>query len=173
MTTVEERSRFVTWDDPIASWTAARDLDGVDYLRAIGDGSLPSPPVARLVGLEAEQVSEGLVTFAFEPAEYHYNSLGAVHGGILTTLLDSAMGCAVHTRLRAGLMYTTLELKVNFLRPVRIPTGRVRGEGKVVHLGSRVATAEAHLFDAEGHLYGHATSTCLISADPSRGRGPA
>jgi uncharacterized protein (TIGR00369 family) len=163
MTTLDERSRVVTWDDPIASWTAAQDLGGIDVLRAIEGGELPPPPVAQLLGFEIERVSEGLVTFAFEPAEYHYNPLGTVHGGILTTLLDSAMGCAVHSRLRAGLSYTTLELKVSFLRPVRVTTGRVRSEGKVVHLGGRVATAEAHLVDGDGVLYAHATSTCLIS----------
>jgi uncharacterized protein (TIGR00369 family) len=167
MTTFEERSRVVTWDDPIESWNAARGLGGIDVLRAIEGGDLPPPPVARLIGLEIEQVSEGLVTFAFDPAEFHYNPLGTVHGGILTTVLDSAMGCAVHSRLRAGLSYTTLELKVSFLRPVRVPTGRVRGEGKVVHLGGRVATAEAHLVDEDGELYAHATSTCLLSAPRS------
>jgi len=168
MTTTEDRSRLVTWDDPVESWKAASGLGGIEVLRAIEGGDLPAPPVARLLGIEVEQVSEGLVTFAFEPAEYHYNPLGTVHGGILTTVLDSAMGCAVHSRLRAGVSYTTLELKVSFLRPVRVTTGRVRGEGKVVHLGGRVATAEAHLVDREGALYAHATSTCLISTSGTR-----
>jgi len=127
MTTFEERSRVVTWEDPVASWKAASGLGGIEVLRAIEGGALPPPPVARLLGFEVEPVSEGLVTFAFEPAEFHYNPLGTVHGGILTTVLDSAMGCAVHSRLRAGLSYTTLELKVNFLKPVRVTTGRVRG----------------------------------------------
>jgi uncharacterized protein (TIGR00369 family) len=167
MTITEERRRVVTWDDPVASWKAARGLGGMDVLRAIEDGVISPPPVAQLLGMEVENVSEGLVTFAFEPGEYHYNPLGTVHGGILTTVLDSAMGCAVHSRLRAGLAYTTLELKVNFLRPVRVTTGRVRGEGKVVHLGGRVATAEAHLVDQDGRLYAHATSTCLISSPGS------
>jgi uncharacterized protein (TIGR00369 family) len=162
MTTLEERRRVVTWDDPIESWKAASGLGGIDVLRAIEGGDLAPPPMARLLGLEIEQVSDGLVTFALEPAEYHYNPLGTVHGGVLTTLLDSAMGCAVHSKLRAGVTYTTLELKVNFLRPVRVTTGRVRGE--VVHLGGRVATAEAHLVDNGGALYAHATSTCLISS---------
>jgi uncharacterized protein (TIGR00369 family) len=173
MTTFDERSRVVTWDDPVASWKAARGLGGIDVLRAIEGGELPPPPVARLIGLEIEQVSEGLVTFAFEPSEYHYNPLGTVHGGILTTVLDSAMGSAVHSKLRAGLSYTTLELKVSFLRPVRVTTGRVRGEGKVVHLGGRVATAEAHLVDENGELYGHATSTCLLSSPLSGDTGEA
>jgi len=167
MTTVDGRSRVVTWDDPIASLEVARGMGGIDVLRAIEGGQLPPPPVAQLIGLEVDQVSEGLVTFAFEPAEFHYNPLGTVHGGILTTVLDSAMGCAVHSRLRAGLSYTTLEVKVSFLRPVRVTTGRIRGEGKVVHLGGRIATAEAHLVDRDGELYAHATSTCLISSPSS------
>lgn len=171
MTTLEERSRVVTWDDPVASWKAAAGRSGIEVLRAIEGGELPPPPVARLLGFEIEQISEGLVTFAFEPAEFLYNPLGTVHGGILTTVLDSAMGCAVQSRLRAGLTYTTLELKVNFLRPVRVTTGRVRGEGKLVHLGGRVATAEAHLVDESGSLYAHATSTCLISSPGPNGGG--
>ena len=170
MTALEDRSRIITWDDPVASWKDAAGRGGIDVLRAIAGGELPPPPVARLLGFEIEQVSEGLVTFAFEPAEFHYNPLGTVHGGILTTVLDSAMGCAVHSRLRAGLTYTTLELKVSFLRPVRVTTGRVRGEGKIVHLGARVATAEAHLVDAGGALYAHGTSTCLISSPEAERR---
>jgi uncharacterized protein (TIGR00369 family) len=171
MTKLEERSRVVTWDDPVASLKAAAGRGGIEVLRAIEGGELPPPPVARLLGFEIEQISEGLVTFAFEPAEFHYNPLGTVHGGIVTTVLDSAMGCAVQSRLRAGLTYTTLELKVNFLRPVRVTTGRVRGEGKLVHLGGRVATAEAHLVDESGALYAHATSTCLISSPDTNGGG--
>jgi uncharacterized protein (TIGR00369 family) len=171
MTTLEERIRVVTWDDPIGSFQAARDLGSIDVLRAIKGGDLPQPPVSQLIGLQVDQVSEGLVTFSFVSAEYHYNPLCTVHGGILTTLLESAMGCAVHSRLRAGLSYTTLELKVNFLRPVRMTTPRVRGEGKVVQLGGRVATAEAHLVDRDGQLYAHGTSTCLISVPASRHDG--
>ena len=159
---MKNEAAVVTWDDPVASWKAASGLRGIEVLRAI-EARAAAASVARLLGFEVDQVSEGLVTFAFEPAEFHYNPLGTVHGGIVTTVLDSAMGCAVHSRLRAGLSYTTLELKVNFLKPVRVTTGRVRGEGKVVHLGGRVATAEAHLVDGEGALYAHGTSTCLIS----------
>lgn len=125
-----------------------------------------------MIGLELDHIGDGLVTFAFEPAECHYNPLGTVHGGILATLLDSAMGCAVPSQLQAAFSYTTLELKVSFLRPVRMTTGRVRGQGKVMHFGGRVATAKAHLVDATGALYAHATSTCLISAPTSRDPGP-
>jgi uncharacterized protein (TIGR00369 family) len=107
-------------------------------------------------------VSEGRVVFSAEPAEYHYNPLGTVHGGIAATLLDSAMGCAVQSLLPAGTGYTTLEIKVNYLRPITSATGPVTCEGKIIHLGGRVATAEARLSDATGKLYAHGTTTCIL-----------
>jgi uncharacterized protein (TIGR00369 family) len=107
-------------------------------------------------------VSEGRVVFAGEPAEYHYNPLGTVHGGVMATLLDSALGCAVQSLLPAGTTYTTLELKVNYLRPVTVKTGPIYAEGKIIHLGGRIATAEARLTDAAGKLYAHGTTTCII-----------
>jgi uncharacterized protein (TIGR00369 family) len=100
--------------------------------------------------------------FAVEPAEYHYNPIGLVHGGLACTLLDSAMGCAVHTTLPAGTGYTTLELKVNLIRPLTRETGRVLCEGTIIHVGGRTATAEARITDAAGALYAHATTTCMI-----------
>jgi uncharacterized protein (TIGR00369 family) len=100
--------------------------------------------------------------FELEPAEYQFNPIGSVHGGVLTTLLDSAMGCAVHAMLPAGSGYTTLELKVNFLRRVITQTGRLRCEGSVLHLGRTVATAQARIVDGEGRLVAHATTTCLV-----------
>ena len=96
------------------------------------------------------------------PGEQHYNPIGAVHGGIITTILDSVMGCAVHSTLPAGVGYTTLELKVNFVRAVTHRVGPLRCEGKVVHGGRQVATADATLTDLNGKLYAHATSTCMI-----------
>ena len=108
------------------------------------------------------EVEEGRALFVCTPAEYHYNPIGAVHGGLACTLLDSAMGCAVHTMLPAGVGYTTVELKVSFLRPITLKTGRLLCEGTIIHLGSRIATAEARLLDTSGKLYGHATTTCMI-----------
>ena len=167
MTTFDERSRVVTWDDPIASWKAARELGGIDVLRAIEGGDLPPPPVARLIGLEIEQVSEGLVTFAFEPAEFHYNPLGTVHGGVISTLLDSALGCAVQTKLANGLAYTTVDLNVSFIRPVTLATGRLYARAETVNVGRRVGTARSTLEDADGKLYATATCSCLIFDLPS------
>lgn len=108
------------------------------------------------------EIGPGKAVFTFLPAEYHYNPIGSVHGGIASTLLDSALGCAVHTTLPAGAAYTTLELHVNFLRPLTRETGLIRCEGEIIHSGRTVATAQARLVDAAGKLYGHATTTCMI-----------
>jgi uncharacterized protein (TIGR00369 family) len=108
------------------------------------------------------EVDEGRVVFAVGPAEYHYNPLGTVHGGVIATLLDSALGCAVQSMLPSGTGYTTLELKVNYLRPMTSRTGTVYSEGKIIHMGSRIATAEARVTDASGKLYAHATTTCIL-----------
>ncbi len=106
------------------------------------------PPMLELMGFEPVEIEEGRVAFAVSPAEYHYNTIGTVHGGLACTLFDSAMGCAVHTALPAGAGYTTIELKVNLLRPITIATGRLLCEGKTIHVGGRIATAEARLNDA-------------------------
>ena len=108
------------------------------------------------------EVGEGRAVFAVDPAEYHYNPIGVVHGGLAATLLDSAMGCAVHSTLPAGAGYTTLEIKVNFIRAMTADTGRVRCEAKVVHVGGRTATAEGRVVDEAGKLYAHGSTTCLV-----------
>jgi uncharacterized protein (TIGR00369 family) len=124
---------------------------------------IPHAPIAELLGMELVELGEGRATFALDPAERHYNPLGTVHGGIAATLLDSAMGCAVHTTLSEGDRYTTLELKVNFVRAITEATGRVVASGSVIHRGGRIATAEARLTDEDGRLLAHGTSTCLIT----------
>lgn len=164
------RSRTVTWEDPAAGAEAAAEMSGLEYLRAIALGKLPAAPMADLLGLGFHEIEEGRVVFECVPAEYHYNPIGAVHGGLACTLFDSAMGCAVHTMLPAGVGYTTIELKVNFLRPIDAKTGRLLCEGTTVHVGGRIATAEARLRDEGGKLYGHATTTCMIFRDDSRER---
>ncbi|HYT27268.1 MAG TPA: PaaI family thioesterase [Actinomycetota bacterium] len=150
---------------PVAA--AARTMAGIDVLRAIVRGDLPAPPIAGLMDLRIAEVAEGRVVFETQPAEYHYNPIGMVHGGLACTLCDSAMGCAVQSTLPAGTGYTTLELKVNFVRPMTVTTGVVRCEAAVVSAGSRVATAEARVVDAAGRLYSHATATCLIFGPPA------
>jgi uncharacterized protein (TIGR00369 family) len=157
-----ERTRTIAWNDPVASATRGREMSGMEYMRAIVAGEIPRPPIAWSLDFELAEVEEGRATFTLTPREFHYNPIGVVHGGVAATLLDSAMGCAVHSLLPAGVGYTTLELKVNFLRAMTRDTGPVRAEGKVLHAGSRTALAEARLLDAAGKLLAHATSTCLI-----------
>jgi uncharacterized protein (TIGR00369 family) len=147
-----------------------RGLSGLDYLAAIRDGRIPKPPIAAVLDFDLIEVEPGRAVFACEPGERHYNPLGVVHGGMAATLLDSAMGCAVHSTLPQGRGYTTLEMKVNLVRAVTAATGRLRAEARVVHAGRQSATAEARLVDAEGKLYAHGTTTCLVfDIPPERG----
>jgi len=156
------RTRTISWEDPTEAVYTGKTISGIAYLRALQSGELPPPPIAVLMGMWIAEVSEGRVVFAAEPTEYHYNPLGTVHGGVMATLLDSALGCAVQSMLPAGTSYTTLELKVNYLRPITTKTGTVYAEGKLIHLGGRIATAEGRLTDADGKLYAHGTTTCII-----------
>ena len=138
-------------------------MTGLELLRAIAAGNAPGAPIAELMGFEPVEAEEGRVLFAAVPGPHHYNPIGTVHGGLAATLLDSAMGCAVHTTLPDGVGYTTLELKVNFTRPITTDTGRVLCEGTVVHRGGRVATAEGRvLAERDGKLLAHGTTTCLL-----------
>jgi uncharacterized protein (TIGR00369 family) len=144
-----------------------REYDGISFLQAIKSGELPPPPIAELLGFDIRTVEPGQVTFAMQPRLEHYNPLGMVHGGVSATLLDTAVGCAVQTRLPRGTGYTTLDLQVRYLRPVSVRTGTVLATGTVVHLGRRTATAEARLVQADtGRLLATATSSLLVmSAD--------
>ena len=138
-------------------------MTGLEFLRAIAAGELPGAPIADLLGFAPVEADEGRVVFAAVPDQTHYNPIGTVHGGLAATLLDSAMGCAVHSTLPEGVGYTTLELKVNFVRPITSETGRILCEGTLVHRGGRVATAEGRVFaEADGALLAHGTTTCLI-----------
>jgi uncharacterized protein (TIGR00369 family) len=138
------------------------ELSGLDYIGAILNGGLPVPPIAELMGFRLVEAEPGRAVFEMEAGSEHYNPIGSVHGGVALTLLDSAMGCAVHTLLEAGVRYTTLEVKTNFVRPITVDTGTIRCEGTVLHKGSRIATAEGKLTDASGRLLAHGTTTCLI-----------
>jgi uncharacterized protein (TIGR00369 family) len=158
----DERTRTINWEDPRALAEAGRRLSGLEYLRKMIAGELPRPPFGVLLNFAIAELSEGHAVFTVEPAEYHYNPIGVVHGGLAATLLDSAMGCAVHSLLPAGAGYTTLEIKVNYVRPLTAETGEVRCEGQVIHLGGRTATAEGRVIDETGKLYAHATTTCII-----------
>jgi uncharacterized protein (TIGR00369 family) len=163
-----ERTRTVTWEDPLPAARAGASLGGIEYLRGIAQGTFPPPPIALLLGFTLDEVDEGRVVFTAEPGEHHYNPIGVVHGGLAATLLDSAMGCAVHSLLPRGRAYTTLEIKVNYVRAIRRESGRLRASASVVHMGGRIATAEGRIVDASGQLCAHATTTCiLLDARPS------
>ena len=156
-------SRTVSWEDPVAAAEAAAGMSGLEALEAIRDGRLPAPPIAKLLGIEPLVLAHGRAVFGATPDESHYNPIGVVHGGLAATLLDSAMGCAVQSTLPAGMGYTTLELKVNFVRAMTRDTGPIRCEGRVLHEGKTVATAEGRVVaERTGKLLAHGTATCLV-----------
>jgi uncharacterized protein (TIGR00369 family) len=157
-----ERQRTYSWSDPAELAAAAGDRDGMQFLLDIGTGRLPLPPIMATLGVAGLEVEHGRIVFTLTPAEWHYNPIGSVHGGVIATLLDSATGCAVHSTLPAGTGYTSLDLAVKFLRPVSVRSGPLRCEGVLLHAGGRTALAEAKLTDRTGRLLAHATSTCLL-----------
>jgi uncharacterized protein (TIGR00369 family) len=140
---------------------AVRTMSGLELLRAALAGKLPLAPMAALMNMRFAEVEEGRVVFAGTPGTQHYNPLGAVHGGYAATLLDSAMGCAVHTTLPAGVGYTTLEFKINLVRAMSAETG-VLCEGRLVHRGRSIATAEGTLRGPDGKVIAHGSTTCMI-----------
>jgi EmrB/QacA subfamily drug resistance transporter len=157
------RERVIRWEDPVAVLEQSKDLAPIDRLRAIKSGAVAPPPIAVTMGFEIVEVSEGRAVFAVRPDEYHYNPIGTVHGGLAATLLDSAMGCAVETTLASGVGYTTLELKVNYVRAMTRSTGRVLCEATVIHRGGTIATAEGRAVEEQtGKLLAHGTTTCLV-----------
>ncbi len=159
---VPSRTRTFSWHDPEATAKAGLTLSGFDYLHAMSRGELPVPPIFTTLDFEAIEPERGTVTFFFTPREFQYNPIGSIHGGVISTILDSASACAVHSMLPAGTGYTTLELKVNFVRAIYAKTGRMRCIGTILNLGRRTALAEARLVDGQDKLYAHCTQTCLI-----------
>ncbi|MFI5957113.1 PaaI family thioesterase [Cryptosporangium sp. NPDC051539] len=138
------------------------ELTGLELIRAIRDGNAPPPGIAQLLGMDITEAEEGRVVFTLDAKPEFSNPLGTVHGGIHATILDSAMGCAVHTALPAGVSYTTLELKVNYVRAISLDAGTISCVGSVIHLGKRVATAEGKVTDSAGRLLAHGTTTCMV-----------
>ena len=159
---MSESSRTVTWQDPRPTAAAALEMSGLDFLKRMIAGELPPPPIAKLFGMDLVAVSEGDAVFEIVPDDSHYNPIGVIHGGLALTLLDSAAGCAVQSTLPAGLAYTSLETKVNFLRGITSATGKLQAHGWVTKPGKRAAFAEADLRDADGAVYATASSTCLV-----------
>ena len=149
-------------DTGLVSIEQLRALDGIDLFRGIIEGRLPAPPITQTLGFWLHEAEPGRVVFAGNPERRHYNPIGSVHGGFAATLLDSAMSCAVHSHLKKGVGYTTVEFKVNFVRPITDGTGTVYCEGRSINVGGRIGTAEGRIIDAAGKLYAHGTTTCLI-----------
>jgi uncharacterized protein (TIGR00369 family) len=159
----QRRTRTFSWEDPAAALAAGSALSGLQYMRAILTGDVPAPPIARALGFAVLEVAQGRAVFAMAPAEWMYNPIGSVHGGIAATILDTCMGCAVQTTLEAGVGYTTSDLQVRYIRAMNASSGRVLAEGRVVHAGRRTATAEGRLFAEEDQaLIAHASTGCVI-----------
>jgi uncharacterized protein (TIGR00369 family) len=157
-----ERKRTIIWDDPKNSARDATSISGLDYLKAIKDGKINPPPVAMLVGYKISEVDHGYAVFELDPAEYHYNPFATVHGGIISTLLDTTMTASVLSTLQKGISCSTVEIKVNFIRPITAKTEVLRCEARPIHVGKRLATVEGQLRDKYSNLYAHGVSTCSI-----------
>jgi uncharacterized protein (TIGR00369 family) len=139
-----------------------RLYSGLEFLQRIVDGIAPPPPIGVTLGFQIAAVAPGYALFTMTPEFRHYNPIGTVHGGVACTLLDSCMSCAVQTHLGKGQGSTTLELKVNLVRPITSATGPIRAEGRSLHIGRRSGTAEGKILDARGTLLAHGTTTCMI-----------
>jgi uncharacterized protein (TIGR00369 family) len=157
------RRRELVWQDPVATAAEGATMTGMEYMQAIVSGQMPPPPIAVTMQLRPIELEEGRVIFEGEPGEEHYNPIGVVHGGYAATLLDSALGCAVHTTLPAGVGYTSLGIEAKYVRPITRDTGRVLCEAKVLYRGRKQATAEASLTAADSSkLLASGTATCMI-----------
>jgi uncharacterized protein (TIGR00369 family) len=161
-TAADQRERTYSWDDPLILAEAATRMSGLEFLTSYAAENLPRPPALVTAGISPVSFADGSAVFELTPAEWQYNPIGSVHGGILTTLADSALGCCVHTKLARGFGYTSLELKINFTRAVTVKSGRLLCEGRVITIGRRIATCEATIKDQTERVVAHATSTCLI-----------
>ena len=157
------RSRTLVWQDPVPTAAAGATMTGMEYMRAVVEARVPPPPIAVVMRIRPIEIGDGRAVFEGTPGEEHYNPIGVVHGGYAATLLDSALGCAVHTTLGAGIGYTSLGLEAKYVRPITRDTGRVLCEASVLYRGRKQATAEATLTAAEGgKLLAHGTATCMI-----------
>lgn len=166
------RSRTVSWEDPLVTAAGALERTGLETMQAIRDGELPPPPIARLMRFDVRELEEGRVVFGCALDESVYNPLGVVHGGLVCTLLDTVAGCAVHTTLPRGVGYTSIEIKVSYLRGVQASSGPLTAVGTVTKPGRRVAFAEGQVTDAAGRLVATATSSLLVLPLPAGDGAP-
>ncbi len=167
----ESREHVVSWADPKSGARAGAGMAGLDYLRGMAAAALPRAPVAALLGLALGPIDPGSVTMTLPPGGHLNNPDGTMHGGMIATLLDSVMGCAVHSTLPVGRGYTTLELKVNYIRGITAASGPITGVGSLVHGGRQVAVADGRATDAAGRVCATASTTCLVFDQPARRQG--
>lgn len=159
---LKERLRSYTWGDSKVTAEAAKTLNGFDFFKQIIDGELPMPPCFTTVAGIPISVEKGHVVFELKAEEYQYNTMGAVNGGIISAVLDFATGCSLHSALEAGELYTSLDVKVNFLRKITIDSPVLRTKTKIIHKGRTTAYVESELVDKDGKVYAHGVSSCLI-----------
>lgn len=162
MKQVEDKSVTISWVTLANYADQIKGLSGLEHMKMVKEGRLPEPPILKLIGFRHGDVEPGRIVFEFDPREQHFNGIGIVHGGVAATLLDSAMGTAIYTKLNVGQATSTIQLNINFLKPMTDASGTMRCEGKVISVGRTVATAEGRLVDQSGRIYAHGTTTCLI-----------
>lgn len=162
-----KRERTYRWADPADIMVAAGGKSGVELMQLMAEGRIPPPPVGSLIGVDAFVVEKGKVSVAFDPAEFHYNALGTVHGGVIATVLDIVLGSAVHSTLKAGQGFTTLTLELKYHRAATAKSGRLTATAEIVTRGREIVTAEAKLVDKNDRLFANATSTLLILRTPN------
>jgi uncharacterized protein (TIGR00369 family) len=162
-----KHERTYRWADPTEIMAAAQGQSGLDLMRAMAEGRVPPPPVGSLIGVNGFTAEKGKVTMGFDPAEFHYNALGSVHGGVIATVIDMVLGSAVHSTLKAGQGFTTLTLELKYHRAVTAKSGRLTAIAEVVTRGREIVTAEAKLIDKNDRLFANATSTLMILRLPA------
>jgi uncharacterized protein (TIGR00369 family) len=162
-----KHERTYRWADPAEIMAAAQGRSGLDLMCAMAEGSVPPPPVGSLIGVNGFTAEKGKVTMGFDPAEFHYNALGSVHGGVIATVIDMVLGSAVHSTLKAGQGFTTLTLELKYHRAVTAKSGHLTAIAEVVTRGREIVTAEAKLVDKNDRLFANATSTLMILKLPN------
>jgi uncharacterized protein (TIGR00369 family) len=162
-----KHERTYRWADPADLAAQCTGLSGLDAIRAMAEGRVPPPPVGSLIGVDGMTVEKGKVSIGFDPAEFHYNALGTVHGGVIATVIDIVMGSAVHSTPKVGQGFTTLTLELKYHRAVTAKSGRLTATAEVVTRGRDIVTAEAKLLDKNDRLFAAATSTLMIMRDPA------
>jgi uncharacterized protein (TIGR00369 family) len=158
-----EQQRLVTWQSPSLYINQMRQMSGTEYINAVRAGDMPVSPMLKLLDIHGREWHEGYALFTVVPQEFHYNPMGIAHGGLACALLDTAMAVAVMTMLPQGVGYVTLEIKINFTKPMLSESGEMRAEGRAIHVGSKTATADGRITDANGVIYAHGTTTLLLT----------